>query len=172
MRLWRIKVADTKPRAISRRRKTFAGLAAAGIVAALAVTAAALPSSASTQARSRIPASAIARINTTALAIAKYSGDKTPISIMAVTTSHANALRAATPGDRVPVGANQPVYLVVMRGRFIYKGPQPPGAHVSTENYLSLTLNPATFQVLDIGLSKVAPPVSLHSFGQVTKLAT
>jgi hypothetical protein len=163
-------VPDFKRRAMTGRFRIAAGVLAAATAVAVSVIFAALPSSATPLAGSAIPAPAIGRLTSTARAIAKGSGDSTPTSVLAVITTHAKALTAATPGDTVPQGANQPVYLVVMKGRFAAHVPVPPGVHVPTVTYLSLVFNAATFRVTDMGLGWHAPPVSLRNFGPVTKL--
>jgi hypothetical protein len=91
---------------------------------------------------------------------------------MAVTATHADALRAATPGDTITIGASRLVYLVVMKGTFTLNVPVPAGAREPTGSYLAITLDPATLRVLDLGLSDHAPPVPLRRFGPVSRLAT
>jgi hypothetical protein len=39
-----------------------------------------------------------------------------------------------------------------------------------TGRYLAVTVNPSTFQVMDLGLGKHAPPVPLRSYGPVSDL--
>jgi hypothetical protein len=89
------------------------------------VTLAALSPAAGATAGSAIPASAITRLTSTALAVARQNGDAGPLSAAAVTTTHAKAPREATPGDTVPQGGGQTVYLVVMKGRFTANFPVP-----------------------------------------------
>ena len=77
----------------------------------------------------------------------------------------------ATPGDLVPGSAGKPVYLVVMTGNFKDTNfPMPPGTHIPTAHYLAVTVNPATFRVMDLGLGDHKPPVPLRSYGQVSNL--
>lgn len=150
--------------------------AALGLVAAMAVAIALSAiitlsrSPASGTASAAMPSATLSRLTSTALRIARGSGDPRPVSVMVVRTTHARALRVATPGDTVAGDLRQQVYLVVMRGHFTYHGPQPPGSHPPVEPYLSVTIDPATFRVLDLGLSKHAPVIPLSAFGPVTRL--
>jgi hypothetical protein len=168
-----MKSGKALPRVVSRHRRTATGAAVACIAAAaLSVTLTALSPAAGATAGSAIPAAAITRLTSTALAVARQNGDAGPLSAAAVTTTHTRALQEATPGDTVPQGGDQTVYLVVMKGRFTASFPMPAGTRKPTGTYLSITLNPATFQLMDLGLSYRAPSVSLGSFGPVSILRT
>ncbi len=78
-----------------------------GLVAALAVaialsafiTLSRSPASGTTAAS--IPSATASRLTSAALRIARGSGDPRPLSVLVVRTSHAQALRVATPGDTV-----------------------------------------------------------------------
>ncbi len=118
-----------------------------------------------------LPSATASRLTSAALRIARGSGDPRPLSVLVVRTSHAQALRVATPGDTVAGDLRKPVYLVVMRGDFTYTGPQLGGARPPTGSYLAVTLDPSTLKVLDLGLSRHAPVIPLRSFGPVTRLA-
>lgn len=51
--------------------------------------------------------------------------------------------------------------------------PEHPASRLSRrgqDRHLSVTIDPATFRVLDLGLSKHAPVISLSTFGPVTRL--
>jgi hypothetical protein len=158
-------------RLILRHRRVATGVTAVCVAAAaLSVTLTALSPAAGATAGSAIPASAIARLTSAAEAVARQNGDADPASTAAVSTTHARALREATPGDTVPQGAGQTVYLIVMKGKFTANFPMPAGARKPTGTYLSITLNPATFQLMDLGLSYRAPSVSLSRFGPVSIL--
>lgn len=161
-------MSDSKTREKWRRR-VLAGMAAVLAVGTLSLAAPTQRSSATAVPSSRIPMSAIARLTAVALRLASLDGDARPTSVTAVVTSHGRALRAATPGDTLP-GAAQLVYLVVMKGNFTLNVPTPPGDPEPTGTYLSITLDPATFQLMDLGLSHNAPPISLRSFGRVSTL--
>ena len=50
------------------------------------------------------------------------------------------------------------------------KGEQLVGARPPTGRYLAVTVNPSTFQVMDLGISNQAPPVALKSYGPVLNL--
>jgi hypothetical protein len=165
-------VPDTKPGSMSGHRKAVIGMLAAGIAAAaVSLSATMLPPAASAKAGPRIPASAVARLAAIARTVASQNGDAKPTSTLAVTTTQAKALRAAAPGTTIPIGANKPVYLIFMKGSFTANVPTPPGTGRPTGTYLSIMLNPATFQLLELGLSHRAPPVSLRTFGPVSTLA-
>ena len=99
-----------------------------------------------------------------------WSGDPAPRSIKAVATTHARALLAATPGDRISRGTHQQVYLVIMRGTFIYGGPAPPGARPVRGTCLAVVFNAKTLAIEDLGLSKRKPPVALRTYGPVVTL--
>ena len=151
-----------------RRRRTAVYVAAAGIAVAVSALTA-LPSASAVN--SGIPASATPALRTAMLRLAQHSGDANPTSIRAVSTTRAKALQAATPGDMVPGSASQPAYLVVITGKFkLDNAPVPPGAPLPTGRYLAVTVNPATFQVMDLGLSNHQPPVPLRSYGPVSNL--
>lgn len=159
---------DKLRRALRRRRTAVYVTAATGIAVAVSALTA-LPSASA--ANSRIPASATPALRAAMLQLARNSGDANPTSLRAVSTTRAKALRAATPGDMVPGSASQPAYLVVMTGKFtLTSAPVPPGAHLPTGRYLAVTVNPATFRVMDLGLSNHTPPVPLRSYGLVSNL--
>jgi hypothetical protein len=162
-------VSDGKLRRVLWRRRTAVYVAAAGMAVAVSASLTAL-SFAST-ATPRIPASAIPELSTAMLQLAQQSGDGNPSSITAVSTTRAEALQDATPGDMVPGSAGQPAYLVVITGNFkLDNAPVPRGAHLPTGRYLAVTVNPATFQVMDLGLSNHKPTIPLRSYGQVSNL--
>ena len=163
-------MSDGKLRRALRSRRT-AVYAAAGIAVAAASALATLPSSASPGPGGAIPASAIPALRASMVLLARDDGDAHPASIRAVFTTQNKALRAATPGDLVPGSAGRPVYLVVMTGNFKDTHfPMPPGARIPTGRYLAVTVNPATFHVVDLGLGNHNPPVPLRSYGPVSNL--
>jgi len=158
-------------RLLSRHRRMAMAIAAAGVSGvALLATVTTLSSTASATAGAAIPAAAITRITSAALGTARQNGDASPESAAAVATTHARALRIATPGDKVPQAGAQTVYLVVMKGKFTANFPMPPGVSKPTGTYLSITLNPATFQVMDLGLAHRSPALPLSSLGPVSML--
>lgn len=120
---------------------------------------------------SAMPRSTVSRLTSFALRLARSSGDPRPDSVLVVRTTHARALRVATPGDTVAGNGRKQVYLVVMRGDFTANFASPPsGASLPTGTYLDFTIDPATFKVLDLGLSRRAPVIPLRTFGPVTRL--
>jgi len=159
-------------KSVWRHRRILVGVAAAGITAALiSVPLAASSSAASKPASSVIPAAAARQLGTIVEHVAKVSGDSEPSWIQGVTTTRDKALRIATPGDQIPGSAGQTVYLVVMKGDFtLNNAAVPPGAQLPTGHYISMTFNPTTFQVMDIGISDQAPPASLGFPGSVSSL--
>ena len=149
------------------------GISAAGIAAALVTTSLASSSSAATRTASpAIPAVAAQRLGTMMETVAKMSGDARPAWMAAVMTTRDKALQIATPGDRIPDSADRTVYLVIMKGNFTLDDASvPPKAHAPTGHYLAITFDPATFQVMDLGLRNHAPPASFRTLGPVTMLA-
>lgn len=164
-------MSNGKLRRALRRRRTALSALVAGIAVAAVPALAALPSSASVGPGSAIPASAIPALRTNMFLLARYNGDAHPASIRAVFTTQAKALRTATPGDLIPGSARRPVYLVVMTGNFkVTHASVPPGARIPTGRYLAVTINPATFEVMDLGVGNHRPPVPLRSYGPVSDL--
>jgi hypothetical protein len=165
-------MSDGKLRRALPRRRT-AVFAAAGIAVAAVSALMALPSGASVGPGGAIPVSAIPALRTSMFLLARYDGDAHPASIRAVFTTQDKALRTATPGDLIPGSAGRPVYLVVMTGDFKDTHfPTPPGARLPTGRYLTVTVNPATFRVMDVGIGNHRPPVPLRSYGPVSNLLT
>jgi hypothetical protein len=167
-------MSHTASRWLSGRRKVLVSVAVAGIAAALVLPPLAASSSAASRTASpaAIPAVAARQLATMTERWAKMSGDAKPLWIEAVTTTRDKALRVATPGDTIPGSARQTVYLVVMKGNFtLTEIPTPPHGRPLTGHYLAFTFTPGTFQVMDIGISKQAPPGSLRSLGAVSTLA-
>ena len=78
--------------------------------------------------------------------------------------------RDATPGDHVTTNPRQVVYLVVMKGHFAVHTRGPDRHRIVTGRYLTLTLNPETFQTIDAGVSNQAPPTALGNLGPVSYL--
>jgi hypothetical protein len=106
-------------------------------------------------ARPETATSAPAWVGVLAQRIATESGDPTPSSVWAVSTTRGAANRAAG-GDTVD--SNQPVYLVAMTGTFtdemasIPKGAPSPAGHMVT-----FVADAATRQVLDYGIGDARP---------------
>lgn len=119
------------------------------------------------------PISAVAadRLRTGMLQMAELSGDAHPESVRAVATTQDKALLAATPGDFVPGSEGRPVFLVVMKGSFtLTRVSRPPNAAAPTGRYLTVTIDPESFRLMDLGLGDQPPPVDLDSYGPVTDL--
>jgi hypothetical protein len=162
-------VSYNASRWLSRRLRVLVIGTAAGIAVLVSVPLAS--SAASSTPSSVIPAAAARQLDTIMLRVATMSGDPKPAWIEAVKTTRDKALTVATPGDTIPGSARQTVYLVVMKGNFTLNDASiPPHAHAPTGHYLAITFNPATFQGMDLGLSKQAPPISLRSLGPVSAL--
>jgi len=80
-------------------------------------------------------------------------------------------MTVAAPGDTLLASDDQGVYLAVLTGNFTLQGlPVPPGSQALTGHYLTITVDPSTYQLLDLGISANAPSVPLASLGQVTNL--
>jgi hypothetical protein len=121
---------------------------------------------------SKIPAVALARLTKVAREVARANGDVHASHVLAVATTHAAALRVATPGDSTPsVPAGMPVYLITMRGRFTaYDSSPPPGGSLPKGTFLAVVVDATTFRVTDWGLSTRPSPVRLSSLGRVHTL--
>jgi hypothetical protein len=127
---------------------------------------------ASPRAGSKIPAAALARLTKIAREMARANGDVHASHVLAVATTHAAALRVATPGDATPsVPAGMPVYLITMRGRFTAFDSSPPsGASLPKGTFLAVVVDAATFRVTDWGLGTRPSRVKLSSLGRVDTL--
>jgi hypothetical protein len=164
-------MSNGKLRRTLRQRRTILFAAVAGIAVAAVPALATLASGASMTPGSAIPASAIPALGTSMFRLARYNDDAHPASIRAVFTTQAKALRTATPGDLIPGSARRPVYLVVMTGNFKdTHASVPPGARLPTGRYLAVTINPSTFEVMDLSVGNHRPPVPLRSYGPVSDL--
>lgn len=157
-----------------RQRRMTLYASVAGIAVAVAMTVlATVPSAASATPSPPIPAQAVAALKTNMFQLARYMGDAQPASIQAVFTTQAKALETATPGDMVPGSANQPAYLVVMTGNFKDTNAiVPPKAPIPAGRYLAVTINPSTFEVMDLSIGNHRPPVPLRSYGPVSDLTS
>ena len=104
--------------------------------------------------------------------MARANGDVHASHVLAVATTHAAALRVATPGDSTPsVPAGMPVYLITMRGRFTaYDSLPPPGGSLPKGTFLAVVVDATTFRVTDWGLGTRPSPVRLSSLGRVRTL--
>lgn len=117
-----------------------------------------------------IPAVVERELRTVELSAAAHDGDANPAQLRAVATTESLGSRDATPGDRVTTGLRQVVYLVVMKGNFAARTLSPKGGGTVKGHYLTLTLNPETFQTIDAGVSDQAPPTALGRLGTVSNL--
>jgi hypothetical protein len=118
-----------------------------------------------------VPKSAVARLTAIAKRAARINGDRHPVWATAVLTTHAKALRSATPGDFVSNRRHTPVYLVTIHGRFICNTCSgPPGGKAPRGTYISLVLDTKKFGGMDYGISPKPPPVPPASLGPVTYL--
>lgn len=150
------------------RAMAAAAVVAAGLAVALGLT---LSGSAAQAGGTPVPASAIARLTKIARTAAVANGDARPTQVTAVMTTHAAALTSATPGDFVPSGQRDRVYLLTLQGHFTaYLASGPPGAPAPKGTYLSVVIDARTFRGLDSGLAARRPPVGPASLGPVTYL--
>jgi hypothetical protein len=99
---------------------------------------------------------------------ARHNGDPAPRSIKAVATTHPRASRGNA-GRQNHTGRYQQVYLVIMRGAFMYEGPARPRTPCRG-TYLAVVFNAKTLAVEDLGLSKRKPPLALSTYGRVVTL--
>lgn len=145
--------------------------ALAGCVAVGLVIMPSVSSAASKAPGVAISAAAERELTAIMLRMGGLDGDAKPAWIQAVSTNRAAALTVATPGDTVPGSAGQHAYLVIMKGNFtITDAPVPKGSPAPAGHYLAVTFNPATFEMMDLGLSNRAPGNALQSFGPVAEL--
>jgi hypothetical protein len=117
-----------------------------------------------------VPVSAIHRLTAIADRAVTADGGHPVEWAIAVVTTHAKALTAATPGDTAPT-RRVVVYLVTIKGHFrcdLCTGP--PGSRAPTGTYMSLVIDAKTFKETDFGLGTKPPPVFLTNFGPVTHL--
>ena len=133
-----------------RMRRVVAGACAL----AVAVSAPALAKPAS------IPAGVRAELLAHARAAADQAGDSRPYDIYAVATTRIKALRLS-PGtapdcEATPACADGSVYVVAMRGRFLYDGPRPKGAVVRATPVL----------MIEVEAGQPLPRWSSESYGQ------
>jgi hypothetical protein len=158
----------------SRRRRTvlYASAASAAVAASLsAVLLSAGSSGATVTQGSPIAAAVIPALRANMLQLARFNGDAHPVSVSAVLTTRARALRLVAPANTVPGSARQRVYLVVLTGNFTdTRAPVPPGAKDPSGRYLAVTVNPATWQVMDLSIGNHRPAVPLSSLGAVSAL--
>jgi len=155
------------------QRRTAPYAWAVGVAVTAGTLLAILSSSATATSGSAIPASAVSPLATSMAQLAQWNGDAHPASIQAVSTTEDQALQTVTPGDQVPGSTGVPVYLVVMTGNFTdMHASVPSGAALPTGKYLTVTIDPATHAVMDLGLGNNAPPVPLDSYGPVTDLSS
>lgn len=118
-----------------------------------------------------VPASAVPQLTVIAERAARLNGDRHPRWATAVLTTHAQALRSATPGDFVSNRRGARVYLVTIRGQFACNTcTGPAGAKAPSGTYISLVLDAKSFTGLDFGMSPKRPPVAPASLGPVTYL--
>ena len=131
-----------------------------------------VPPASPPRAGSKIPAAALARLTKVAREVARANGDVHASHVLAVATTHAAALRVATPGDSTPsVPAGMPVYLITMRGRFTaYDSSPPSGGSLPKGTFLAVVVDAATFRVTDWGLGTRPSPVKLSLLGRVHTL--
>ena len=122
--------------------------------------------------RSRVPSAARARLATIARGMAKANGDPHVEAVQAVATTHAQALRVATPGDLTSTPGSEPVYLILLQGSFTaYDASPPSGAPLPTGSFLCVVVDQKTFQVTDWGLSRHPPQIALSSLGSVARIS-
>jgi hypothetical protein len=94
-------------------------------------------------------------VSTIAAREAGRSGDAAPASAAWIATTRQDAMNADS-GDQVD--SNQPVYYVILHGRFVdQKAHMPSGVSPPTGTVLSITIDASTQQVLDYALSDHQP---------------
>lgn len=107
-------------------RRPVVYLAAIAAICAIALSITARPSTASGRPGLTIRPAMLHRLTAMSLRGARLSGDPRPQWIDVVATSRDAALASAMHGDTVPRSAGQEVYLVVMKGNFVFADAAPP----------------------------------------------
>jgi hypothetical protein len=109
------------------------------------------------------------RIRASEIGMAQLGGDPRPVSIMAVTTTLAQALRDAPQvrpgGDSPPV-----VYLVVMKGDFAFSTVSTLGVDVTSGHYLAEIYTPVSITPLGMSITSGPPAIPLSHLGPVIDL--
>jgi hypothetical protein len=125
-----------------------------------------LPSSA------RSPATVAHRLRAMALHAVRSCDGAGPDWILAVRTTFGKAMTTVGGGNELADNAADGVYLVLMKGDFIFNdgGPAPSCANAPTGHYLSAVVDAATLVTLEEGLSNRPPPVPLRTIGRLLHL--
>jgi hypothetical protein len=118
------------------------------------------------------PAAVAHRLRTMALHAVTNCHGAMPAWILAVRTTFSKAMAMAGGGNDIADNATDAVYLVLMKGDFIFNdgGPVPSCAHAPTGHYFSAIVDAATFVTLEAGLGNRPPPVPLQTLGPVLNL--
>jgi len=111
------------------------------------------------------PPQAASYLRSVELRAASLEGDPRPTSILVVTTTGAQALRAEPIAG--PRAVPLIVYLVVMRGQFALAGVDPHATALAAGHYAAAIFDAATFQVLGTGIGDKPPAVPLSKLGRV-----
>jgi hypothetical protein len=100
-------------------------------------------------------------------------GDRTPGEISTVKTTREKALRVISPEEEVIGGApsDTPVQLFALHGKFTDPRSAPPGAASPTGRWLTVSVDLATGQILDLSLTDERPNLSTLGSIKHIKLA-
>ena len=156
---------------VSRHRKVLMSLSAVCVAAVLVSFPLTSSSATPVPAGAPVPAAAVQHLTSAAAQVATIGGDAKPVWTEGMRTARDNALRVATPGDTVPGSASQVVYLVIMEGNFTLTDvPTLAKSQAPTGHYLTVTFDPATFQIIDLGLTNTSPVAAFRSLGLASTL--
>jgi hypothetical protein len=112
-------------------------------------------------------ATAVARLRMISRTLAADNGDRAPMSVTAVVTSGAKAMRSATPGSNERSFDGVTVYLITMVGNFKgYGFRTPPGAATPTGTVLSIIVNERTFRIMAMSLNPKQSAIKPTSLGR------
>lgn len=115
-----------------------------------------------------VPAAATSKLRAVALLLARGNGEPRLPVIRAVVSTRPAAVGLITPGDTVP-GANHPVYVIVMTGKFVGYLAKTPSSTKPTGTTLAATIDPANFQILDWSLTNLPLASEISKLGPVSQ---
>ena len=118
------------------------------------------------------PAAVARRLAAMALHAVRSCAGAGPASILAVRTTFSQAIAAVGGGNDLADRAADAVYLVLMKGNFVFNdgGPARSCADAPTGQYFSAVVDAATLVPLEEGLGNTLPSVPLQSLGPVLNL--
>lgn len=151
-------------RALMSKRVLITSIVAVGLVGALGVAGSAVSQSSPTL--DPPDAVTVVSLREAAVKIAATYGESSPSDGRAVTTTRREL--AQTVASEVP--ADDPVFAVVLHGKFVSPGPRPYGTEAPTGAVLTLAFDVSTLSVTDLMLTPDEP--DLARLGEMVPLGT